>query len=464
MARTRVNLFGGSAQSRYAAVNAQRTVNCYPHQPSPGGADLVLLPGPGLAVFRDYGGYGGVRGLMEGGGSLYAVVGDRFYRDGSHLGGVGGLTGPVSMVWNGYQVMIGDGSAGWVYDSQTGAFGAITDPDFPPSPGPMAVIDSYGVVTQPPTGRFYISALNDFTSWDGTDFGSAQSRPDKVVSCIADHRELWIMGEISAEVFADSGNADFPFERINGASQEVGCAAPYSLAKLDNTIFWLGKTDHGQGLVYRANGYSPQVVSTREIEDRIAGLSRVDDALAWALTWRGHPQYWLTFPAADVTLVYDALTGFWHERTGMDGGRHPANCYAFYASNHFVGDFESPIVYQMTNDPTYGGQLFKRYRQTQVVGRDQVTMFHEALEVQFEVGLGQGSGVEPVATLRWSDDNGRTWSNERRRGLGQGGQRDRRVIWRRLGRSRERVYEVGVVDAVDTAMVGAWLEASAGRT
>jgi hypothetical protein len=47
---------------------------------------------------------------------------------------------------------------------------------------------------------------------------------------------------------------------------EVGCAAALSVAKLDNTVFFLGRTSHGKGLVYKLNQYTPQIISNRGIE------------------------------------------------------------------------------------------------------------------------------------------------------------------------------------------------------
>jgi len=62
--------------------------------------------------------------------------------------------------------------------------------------------------------------------------------------------------------------------------------------------------------------------------------------------------------------------------------------------------------------------------------------------------------------LRWSDDGGHTWSNERWESLGPIGATQTRVIWRRLGatlKSRDRVYELSAADPMVTAIMGAEL-------
>jgi len=50
--------------------------------------------------------------------------------------------------------------------------------------------------------------------------------------------------------------------------------------------------------------------------------------------------------------------------------------------------------------------------------------------------------------LKYSDDGGRTFSNELWRTIGKLGEYRTRVKWNRLGRSRDRVYTVEVSDPV----------------
>ena len=60
--------------------------------------------------------------------------------------------------------------------------------------------------------------------------------------------------------------------------------------------------------------------------------------------------------------------------------------------------------------------------------------------------------------LRWSDDGGYTWSNEYWADVGPRGQYNQRAIWRRLGRSRNRVWEVAMTDPVPMAWIEALLD------
>ena len=71
--------------------------------------------------------------------------------------------------------------------------------------------------------------------------------------------------------------------------------------------------------------------------------------------------------------------------------------------------------------------------------------------------------TNPQAMLRWSNDGGSTWSNEHWTGIGRIGKYTNRAMWRRLGWSRDRIFEVVVTDPVKAVIVSANLKASSGE-
>ena len=76
--------------------------------------------------------------------------------------------------------------------------------------------------------------------------------------------------------------------------------------------------------------------------------------------------------------------------------------------------------------------------------------------------LPTGQGDDPQAMLRWSNDGGSTWSNEHWVSIGKIGRYQNRAIWRRLGWSRDRIFEVAITDPVKPVIVSANLKASEG--
>lgn len=94
---------------------------------------------------------------------------------------------------------------------------------------------------------------------------------------------------------------------------------------------------------------------------------------------------------------------------------------------------------------SYGIRCLRRTPHIAANGR---WMFHKRLQVEFTSGIGNTNapGEAPVAVLRTSDTGGLTWSSARDAQVGEVGEYRRRVQWWRLGRARDRVYELSWTD------------------
>lgn len=463
---------GGAYTARSRKWDAQRCVNLYPEVseagPGPSKSPIALIGTPGLALWATLAGSGGVRGLLAFSPTLaIAVVGANVYTltasgSASLLTTIDGGANPVSMASNGSVVAIATGVGLYFVNPATGAFYVS-----PYAADRVDFIDGYFIFNEPGTGRFRITRLYS-NEVDALDFATAEGSPDNLVGLIVDHREVWLFGTGSAEVWFNSGNIDFPFERIQGAFLEVGCAASMSIAKMDNSVFWLAADERGRGMVMRAAGYQPQRISTHAIEHAIAGYTRIDDAVAFTYQQEGHSFYVLSFPTADRTWVYDAATSLWHERAWRDPAnntlrRHRAQCQMAFAGETIVGDWETGKLYRLDLDVyTDDGAPIARVRACPHISGDQRLLFFNALQIDMEVGGGIPSGAAPQAMLRWSDDGGWSWSNEVWASMGRIGERRTRVRWRRLGKSRDRVFELTITDPVKVVVVGASLEVMQG--
>jgi hypothetical protein len=70
----------------------------------------------------------------------------------------------------------------------------------------------------------------------------------------------------------------------------------------------------------------------------------------------------------------------------------------------------------------------------------------------------------PSIMLQYSDDGGHTWSNELWVSAGDEGAYKWRAIWRRLGKSRDRVWRVVVTDAVPWRFLDAYVQIEKGTS
>ncbi|KKL66623.1 hypothetical protein LCGC14_2143130, partial [marine sediment metagenome] len=232
------------------------------------------------------------------------------------------------------ELVIVDGTNGWIYDTTNG-LRQITDEDFF-SADVVDFQDQYFVFNRAGTGQFFLSNLNAGSVYTATDIATAEGDPDRLVALISNRRELWLFGAETIEIWYNSGNADFPFSRFEGGFLERGCAAAFSIAEDDNSIFWLAE----DRIFYRAEGYTPQRISQHGIEEALRKYKVVSDACAFIYTMGGHKFYVCTFAAEDATWVYDITTGLWHERRSDGMGRWRVSVYADAFGKHLVGDFE----------------------------------------------------------------------------------------------------------------------------
>ncbi len=394
---------------------------------------------------------------------LYVLIGSKLYKIDTAwtktlIGTIGTTTKNVWIVGDGTNLAVVDGVKGYSWNGVT--FAEISFPDsFIPSS--LTFQDGYFIVSRSGTSRFYISALNDPTSWNALDYATAEGSHDNLVTVHSHQRDLWLFGTDSLEMWYNSGASTFPFERYAGGFLKIGCKAARSVVSSGEGVFWLDN----QFQVRIGLGIQSVNISTPQIEYQIAEMAKscdIEDAVGFYYFQKGHGFYQLSI--GDKTFVYDGTTKFWHTRaTGEDNHRHPAQCYAFFNKKHLVGHYSRGQILSLSYDIyTNNGEHFKAIRAAQVVHAERKRIFHNQLEIELESGVGVDTLTDPVAVLEWSDDGGHTWSNEHTATFGAAGEYGKRCIWRRLGNSRGRIYRVTIDDPVKRIIIGAHLDAQAG--
>lgn len=434
-------------------------VNWYPAKDDEKGVIMFGTPGLTLKVTL---GQAPIWAMRVVGDYLYVVAGDGLYRVdtsytatllGTVLVGVNG--GPVFIEDDGFHVVVVvHGGVGYCYTISSGSFAAIS---FGFTPDGITYQDGYFMVSEYDNkyGKFWISDSYDPTTYDAvTGYAYPEGDSDGLVALLSDHRELWLFGKRTTEIWYNSGDT-FPFTRNSAGFVEVGCAAKHTPASFDNSIVWL--TNRGQ--LVRADGYTPKAVSTRKLEREWQGYSKISDAEGFSYVYEGHWFYHLTFPSAPKTWVFDGATGLWHERSSAGFGiRHRASCHALFNHHHIVGDYENGNLYEMLSDVySDNGETITRVFETAAIAVEGNALFLPGLQIEFgagETSLQAGQGSDPQAMLEWSDDGGKTWGNEHWVSIGKVGEYSKRAIWRRLGRSRDRVFRLTVTDPAPFDILG----------
>lgn len=456
-----IPLFGLGTTGKSVNVSAQQRLNLYVEVLQDGEKNtLAVYPTPGQQLFVNLGG-NAIRGLWPAGDYLFAVCGPALYRiaaDGTSTNEGLLLTseGRVSMSDNGLQLMIVDNPNGYIYDLTAETFAQIADADFPDAVT-VTFLNQRFIVNEVGTGKFFVSALADGTSWNALDFATAESNPDDLVAVIADGGQLVLLGSRTTELWGDSGSVDFPLALIGSSAIEWGLAARDSLCKFDDSLMFLRQNRLGQVQVCRLSGGSAQVVSTLELDHEINSYSTVSDATAFAYLLGGHPMYQINFPTADRSWLFDGSNGAW-SRVGGDTARHSADCHAVFGGRSVVGLYDSGrITYLGAEYLTDDGDYIPR----ELIGRHQSagtpTRFAELwVEMEAGVGLQTGQGSDPQIMLQISRDGGHTWGAELWRTIGAIGRYRTRANWLRLGQSRDWLFKLRVTDPVRTVFVAAW--------
>ena len=339
------------------------------------------------------------------------------------------------------------------------------------------IVDNYFVYNRPSTQQWAASNLLSPITY-GLSYASKFTGPDNLVSLVCDHGQVYLLGEQTSEVWADQGTFPFAFQRIPGSSSQHGLAAANSISRLGNSFAYVAKNNRGQAEIVIMNGYFPQRISTHAVENTLVNQN-ISDAIAYTYQLEGHECYVVTFPSLDITWVYDIATQLWHKWLWTDSQnnyhRHRSNCSAFFQNVVLVGDWQNGQIYQLDpNNYTDNGDAIRRLRRCPHLTTDLQRQYFDELQIQFQPGVGlegitdpplntETIGANPQAMLRWSSDGGSTWSNEHWSQIGKVGRYNNRIIWRRLGWARDRIYEVVVTDPINAVIVSANLKASAGE-
>lgn len=444
----RISFLGGAYEGRSSNVSPEQCINLMPEK----GRGEALVSTPGASLFNSDGS-GMVRGGIEYNSKAYFVIGPTLYEinssgNATSRGTLNTSTGRVSMAHNGVrsganqQIMIVDGTTGYIYDNTNSTLTEIADTDMV-SADTVVFLDGYFVFSQTGTDRFWITSQYDGTAIDSADFVTAEGDPDEIQALVADQRQLFIFGKKTTEVFYNSGDSDQVFKVFQGGHTQTGCAAPFSACRFDNSVIWLSANERGYGQVVRLmDGFQPKVISTPEINYQISTYSKIDDAFGYSYQHEGHEFYVLTFPTPSVTWVYDASTNEWHQRAHTISSEFPKreryNCHVFAFNKHLFGDYENGDIYELDSDlGTFNGEAIPRIRVSPVVSDEENRVRISKLQLDMEEGLGDTS-----VWLSYSKDGGHTFSNEIERTTGNLGQYANRVIWRQLGWGRSWVFRI----------------------
>lgn len=429
-------------------ASAQRAVNLYLQaMETPSKSGVIMRAVPGLVLFASLGSE--VRGCIEAAGRCFFVSGGSLYELSSTgtatlRGSLLTTSGNVGMSWGTTQLVVVDGANGYVLTLTTNAFTRITDPDWPGS-DQVSYLDGFFLLRSPGTQQFYVTALDDASDIDALDFASAESTPDDIVGHVVVNQRVYLLGELVTEVWFNAGGEDFPLARSSGETIDVGCIAGWSVVKADAGLMWIGRDLNGSGIVYKASGGPPQRISTVAVEEALQASTDLSGATAYVYQDHGQTFYCINAPGVASTWVYEVATNAWHERCDLDGDgqfkAHRVTHHVFAHGLHLVGDANGNVYRMDRTVNTFNGdaRVCERSSPNDAAPLRELKT-HSAFVL--DCLTGEAASGTPMVELSWSNDGGAQFGNPVERSAGALGDRHQRLVWRRLGRARDRVWKV----------------------
>lgn len=460
----RIPTFGLGIQGKSPNVTAQRRLNMYYEVSKQEDKTKVTAYGTaGLLLFTSFGDTP-ARAAYEFGNFLYVVHRGTFWQVNNAgvrvaKGTIGTTTGRVSVSDNGVQIMLVDGALGYIYNTLTDTFSQIVAAGFPANPNTVTFLSGFFIVTIANSGRFYISKGYDGLTWSASDFSNAESDPDHLVNSFSISGQLVQFGQRTTEFWGVTGALDFPFGVIQGASNQYGLSARFSLVKFADGLMYLARTRAGEVKVMYMQGYQPIDITGFELSSVINGYSNVEAATAFYYEQDGHSMYELNI--GGHTWLYDGSSECWSELESFGLTRHRAEVQSQFINRNVVSDYSNGNLYFLDKDTyTDNGTQISRELIGRHIFKDLNDVFISKLQIDMETGVGlvSGQGINPQIMLQVSKDNGHTFGSERWQSIGAIGAYLTKVIWRQLGTAHDFVFKVRITDPIKVVITGVYIE------
>ena len=459
----------GSNPDRYGPNAGPRHWNAYVEEMEDAKMALPIHADDGFAAFSDAQGLGNIRALpLVLDGFIYALLGPTLVKIDSigNRVSVGGIAGTVrgimarnSKASTPQIVIVLDNGSKFVCEADS--VSSLSDGDLPPANSCDFL--NRKIVFGIDDGRFFWSAVDDATDISALDFAEAEGNPDGCVRIIEHLQEIWVFGTASIEVWFDDGTS---LVRRGSTVIPKGALVKHAIAKLDMDLFWIGD----DMVVYAARGYGFERISHYGVERSIRDTVDKSDIVGWTYQKEGSSFYVLSGPdwtwRFNRTLSRKIGKPIWTERFSYDhDGRWRAEYAVQYNNEWIIGNNADDGLYRLSHEAfDESGQFIVWRLRSAPLHAYPNCIAIDRLHLDFVTGIGRLSNdphiSEPKVGLRWSDDGGRSWSNQLFESLGKRGEYKTRVTFDSLGITGRtgRMFEVEISSPVVRSLMYAAIE------
>jgi len=258
-------------------------------------------------------------------------------------------------------------------------------------------------------------------------FATAEAYGDKLVRPFVHGRRLYLFGERSLELWGTGPSSGSAFARIGDAVEPFGLAAKHSLDAAGPAMCFVAIDQSGAISVQSFdNGMSR--ISSPMIDDMLAGLSESDLAAVegFSFTTRGQTFYQIDLPGVG-SYAYHFQSGQWLRRKWAGDVLWRGRCATYAYGKIIAGSRIDGKLYalepRLYADDVDGDEFPLERVATTFIGARQTTRLSS---LALDCGV-RGAGVQPLAQIAVSADDGQTWTKERPVELAAQGARSRKA-------------------------------------
>ena len=272
---------------------------------------------------------------------------------------------------------------------------------------------------------------------DALDFASAESQPDRLRDILFIDDTAILFGSETVEFWPNTGDADLPFQPLEGRVFEKGIRATGCAVKFGAAFAWV-TNDNEVCLADPDN-----IISTPGLEAEIA-----DSTACRLWSFRGEAQEFLALRIDSGTWVYGARSKLWSEFQTYGEANWQAQCFA---GGVFGSALDGKTLAFGTDYTDNADVLERRFRGGFPINGGGVNIKNITLRTNpGNTPYLTGQYADPRIELRLSRDAGKTWGAWKVQTMGEQGAYRHRVQWRGLGRASQPGFlcEVRVTDPV----------------
>lgn len=404
---------------------------------------VALQSRPGLSDRSASMGAGPVRQLFQRdlvlSSALFGVAGQTLYRDTTALGSIDG-TGHTSMAGYETDLFVTRGKGLWRWNGT-----ALTQVAFPDSADVTActIGGSRLVAIRKDTGKFYWSTALG-TTIGALDFATAENAPDRALDLLFIDDILLVFGKETVEFWPNTGDADLPFQPLEGRVIEKGIKATGCATAIGSSFAWV--TNENTVCL----GDENNVISNEGLQKRIA-----ESETCRLFTFLIDGVEFLALRLDTETQVWSSRSKLWSEFTSYGETNWLPQCYAGGAFGLTDGR-----TAEWGGADDFGGVVERRFRGGFPINGGGLPIANVGLRCNVgQTTYLSGTYADPSVEMRLSRDAGRTFGEWRSASLGAQGEYRTKVQWRACGMASQPgfVAEWRVTAPIDFRVSGAFI-------